>query len=98
LLVFSANDTDLLPELLRRPIYYKTSSEEMIARDDDGSPDGSQYGSTYVSEQFVGAIIDRLDPQVSRWRRYPQCLWYAQDLYILSRAKADLTSLDLPHR
>jgi SAM-dependent methyltransferase len=98
LLVFSANDTELLPELLRRPIYYKTSSEEMIARDDDGSPDGSQYGSTYVNEQFVGDIIGRLDPRVARWGRYPQCLWYAQDLYVLSRAVTDLTTLDLPHR
>ena len=94
-LVFSANDAELLPKSLRAPIYYKSISEETFARDDDGSPDDSQYGSTFVTQKFVAKNLARLMPRVGQWRRFPQCLWFVQDLYIVSRGGSDLSQLNL---
>jgi SAM-dependent methyltransferase len=56
----------------------------------------SQYGSTFVTEEYVGRTLARLLPGWS-WRRFPRGLVARQDLYVLTpERECDFSSLELP--
>jgi len=95
LLVFSANGADLLPGADRALTFISTSEENLVCTADQAL-DPQQYGSTFVTEEYVAAVFDRLTPAPPRYARYAKGLWDRQDVYALAREGTDLTGLVLP--
>lgn len=96
-LVFTVHDLSLLDRPPAQPILYCSSSEEGALPSADAPLAGELYGTTYVSEAFVGTVISRLAAECPRYARYPRGMWGQQDVYVLSRNSADdLSGLWLP--
>jgi SAM-dependent methyltransferase len=83
LLVMSVHDQELLPPELALPhagICFRPHSESRTI-------DHAEYGSTWVSEEYVRRVIET--PRAAsgrswRWRRVPRGLCAYQDLYLVS--------------
>jgi SAM-dependent methyltransferase len=80
ILAFSTHDFSLLPPTVERPatgILFAASSESRTLP-------GGQYGSTYVNEQFVTAVVDEVTAGRGRLHRIERGLCYFQDIYVLA--------------
>lgn len=54
------------------------------------------YGSTWVSEEFVSRAIREVSGGCASYRRFPRALWHSQDLYVIvPEGGADLSELSL---
>lgn len=47
----------------------------------------SDYGETWVSEGFMGAVFAGLDPVPASWVRLPKGLWHFHDLYVAGKRR-----------
>lgn len=55
-----------------------------------------EYGSTWVTEEFVARAIAEACGGGASWRRFPRALWHSQDLWVVvPEPDADLSGLDL---
>ena len=87
LLVMSVHDRELLPPQLSMPaagICFRPHSESRTI-------DHAEYGSTWVTEDYVARVIET--PRATsarswRWRRVPRGLCAYQDLYLVSPSEA----------
>lgn len=82
ILCFSAHDISLLPAEITPPasgILFGEGSEipELGA---------AIYGTTYVSDAFVGRVIAQACGETHPWARLPKALAQEQDIYVLPRA------------
>lgn len=93
-LAFSTHDFALIPPGVARPatgILFATSSESRTLP-------GSQYGSTYVNEQFVRRVVDEVIPGRGRLHRVERGLCTFQDIYILApRLNREFSELAFHH-
>ena len=94
ILVFSTHDVSLIPPTVPIPangILFLASSESRTL-------DTNQYGSTYVSEEFVARVVDWVSRGKVRLHRIRRGLCYFQDLYILAgRQNRDFLDLNFLH-
>ncbi|HUP22999.1 MAG TPA: class I SAM-dependent methyltransferase [Thermoanaerobaculia bacterium] len=87
LLVMSVHDRELLPPELAMPpagICFRPHSESRTI-------DHAEYGSTWVTEEYVQRVIETpraTSQRAWRWRRVPRGLCAYQDLYLVSPADA----------
>lgn len=80
ILAFSTHDFSLLPPTVARPatgIHFATRSESRTLP-------GSQYGSTYVNEQFVRQVADEATEGRGQLHRIERGLCCFQDIYVLA--------------
>lgn len=57
---------------------------------------GDEYGSTWVSAEFVERALAEVSGRGASCRRFPATLWHAQDLYVVvPEPAADFAGLDL---
>jgi SAM-dependent methyltransferase len=65
-------------------------------KSESGKLDLAQYGSTFVTERFVGGALARHCPGWS-WKRFPRGLAAVQDLYVaVAEEGCDFEALELP--
>jgi len=76
LLLFSVHDESIAPAAVTEGISFKTYSESRVL-------DANDYGSTWVTEQFVREQVASIDPNFA-CVRLPRALSDWQDLYVLS--------------
>jgi len=95
LLVFSTNNADLLPAADRALTFISTSEENIVCTA-DRALDPQQYGSTFVTEDYMAELFARLTPKPHGYARYAKGLWDRQDVYAISRDGTDLSGLTLP--
>jgi SAM-dependent methyltransferase len=101
ILVFSVHDEALLPaghpgkgELAARGLYFEEESES-------GSLSKAQYGTAWVSEEYVRAALDRMAAMTAdipglSVARYPRGFASLQDLYVaVDRPGVDFSGLDV---
>ena len=70
-------------------LYFETVSESRRLS-------GDEYGSTWVSEEFMAQAITEASGGGASWRRFPRALWHSQDLWVVvPEPAADLSALDL---
>jgi SAM-dependent methyltransferase len=76
MLIFSVHDESLAPERVAEGIKFESYSESRVL-------DGNEYGSTWVTEEFVRARVEAIDPS---WAcvRLPRALSDWQDVYVIS--------------
>ena len=91
LLIFSVHDVAVLPpylEMEEKGILFIRESESR-------SLNKSDYGTTYVTESFVGNIIESITGEPCYFRK-KRGLWWFQDLYIIPKNPyKDFGNLDL---
>lgn len=59
----------------------------------------AEYGSTWVSEEFVAGLVERASNGTASYRCFRKALWHSQDLYVIVPDKtSDLPSLSLGAR
>ncbi|SFQ18844.1 class I SAM-dependent methyltransferase [Parafilimonas terrae] len=98
LLIFTVHDQSLKENLFlqKQNIVFVPVSEEVNLLSKDGCLPGTQYGMTYVSEDYVNAQIQNLKPKPMQYRRFKKGMWELQDLYIISRKfREDLAGLEM---
>lgn len=76
MLIFSVHDESLAPERVAEGIKFEAYSESRVL-------DENEYGSTWVTEEFVRAQVAAVDPS---WAcvRLPRALSDWQDVYVIS--------------
>lgn len=80
LLMFSVHDESLLPphvKMNEQGILFSPASESRTL-------DGEEYGTTYVTEQFVRKILDKVSNEQAVVHRIKQGICRFQDLYVVS--------------
>jgi SAM-dependent methyltransferase len=80
LLIFSVHDVSVLPPEL-------TMGEKgirFVPESESRSLDISDYGTTYVTESFVGLVIREITGGI-RYYRMKRGLWWFQDLYVIAK-------------
>ena len=91
LLIFSVHDVAVLPPGLKmgeKGILFLHKSESR-------SLNISDYGTTYVTESFVGAVIREMTGE-ARYYRKKRGLWWFQDVYIIAKnPDTDFHNLDI---
>jgi SAM-dependent methyltransferase len=94
ILAFSTHDFSLIPPAVARPdagILFATTSESRTLP-------GSQYGSTYVNERFVGEVVAEVTAGKGMLHRIERGLCYFQDIYVLaSRLNRGFAELGFLH-
>jgi SAM-dependent methyltransferase len=92
ILAFSTHDMSLLP----RGVPVPKSGILFLARSESRTLDVNQYGSNFVSEDFVARAVDRASGGSIRLHRIKRGLNMHQDIYILARhLNRDFTRLKL---
>jgi SAM-dependent methyltransferase len=81
-LAFSTHGPDLLPEGVALPasgiVFQPESETRRLA--------GDEYGTTWVSEEFVRRAVERTAPSSARVSAHPRGLVGHQDLYVVAKA------------
>ncbi len=93
LIAFSVLDLSLLPPERPRP----SSGYFFAAHSESRSLDTAEYGTTYVSEDFVRAKVEKVAGGGPRFLRIPRGLANHQDLYLIARGKAAGGELNFTH-
>jgi SAM-dependent methyltransferase len=80
LLIFSVHDVSVLPAHL------KMGEEGMlfIPESESRSLDMKDYGTTYVTESFIGKVIKEVSGRSSYYRK-KRGLWWFQDIYVVQK-------------
>lgn len=92
IIVFTVHDKSLIKSTTGssdKTIVFQPKSEEETLFSEEGRLPGGQYGTAYVSESFVGDVINSIRLENKRYFRYPKAMWGCQDLYIISKNPAD---------
>lgn len=87
LLVFSTHDVVVMPPERTMPpsgLLFLSSSESLTL-------DTAEYGSTWVTAEYVARTLDALAP--GRWLRLPRGLCDYQDLYLVARSGCEPSTL-----
>jgi len=93
LLIFSVHDAAVLPPHLKM----EKEGIVFIHESESRSLDGSDYGTTYVTESFVGAVIKEMTGKCGYYRG-KRGLWWFQDIYVVPKDQnKDLGGLDLSY-
>lgn len=83
-LAFSVNDVSLLDPKPPTAFAFEPVSEEGLFRYlDDPRLDGTVYGTTYVSEDYVRDVVKQLGCEPENVHRHARGLWDIQDLYVV---------------
>ncbi|HLO52474.1 MAG TPA: methyltransferase [Kamptonema sp.] len=94
LMMFSVLDMELLPSHVEVPpsgIVFSPLSESR-------SLDKEEYGTTYVTEEYVNKILDRVSGGKAVVHRIPKGISRYQDLYLVSNEKVkDFSTLNFRH-
>ena len=94
LIMFSVLDMELLPSHVEVPasgIVFSPLSESR-------SLDKEEYGTTYVTEEYVNKIISKVSGGKAVIHRIPKGISRYQDLYLVSNEKVkDFSTLDFKH-
>jgi SAM-dependent methyltransferase len=94
ILVFSTHDISLRPPSKRVP----ETGILFMAKSESQALDHNQYGSTYVSEDFVSRVVDRVTAGRGHLHRINRGLNRFQDLYIVAKhLHRDFAALNLVH-
>jgi SAM-dependent methyltransferase len=91
LLIFSVHDVGVLPPGLKM----EEKGILFIPESESRSLDMSDYGTTYVTESFVGTVIREITGE-PRYYRKKRGLWWFQDVYIIAKnPNTNFRDLDL---
>lgn len=93
MLLFSVHDSSLAPASVEpaEPGIRFDSKSETIALDPN------EYGSTWVTEEYVASLLRRLGDGRYSYHRLRRGLWHFQDLYLVAdRPDSSFEALDLP--
>ncbi len=93
LLLFSVHDASRAPASVEQAeggIQFDNKSESFVL-------DPNEYGSTWVTEEYVANLLRRLGEGRYSYRRFRRGLWHLQDLYLVAdRPDYSFETLDLP--
>jgi len=90
-LCFSVHGACLVPEGHEMP----AGGVLFFPQSENADLDASVYGTTYVSDAWMAAVIGRVCGQDRPWFRIPRGLAHEQDLYVVpARADRDLSALE----
>ncbi|MBO1350584.1 MAG: class I SAM-dependent methyltransferase [Hormoscilla sp. GUM202] len=78
MLIFSVHDRSLFPDSLNAEIYFIPQSESQYL-------DRQEYGTTYVTEEFVSKVIQEVTGGEAKYQRLPKGLCKHQDIYIVNK-------------
>jgi SAM-dependent methyltransferase len=80
ILIFSVHDVAVLPSNLKM----EEEGILFVPMSESRSLDANNYGSTYVTEEFIGKIINKITGKPSYYRM-KKGLWWFQDIYVISK-------------
>lgn len=98
ILVFTVHGQNLNKNAARAKddMVFLPVSEEANLVSKDGRLPGTQYGTAYVSEQYVAENIANLQPRAAQYKCFPKGMWGLQDVYIVTKSeKENLSKLTL---
>ena len=80
ILIFSVHDIDVMPQHLKN---IRHNGIVFVPQSESSSLNKDQYGTAYVTEEFVRQAISQLSDQEVPYHRIRKGLWLFQDLYLV---------------